>query len=191
MRQLWGLVLATIVVVTVFAAVLIVYKSPVAPSGSVDVKDIEPFLVHLQFLWDRYLDMVQLLVTLLTGVIAYSAGMVKFGQEKPIVNRGCFALGMSSLIFGLLCSLLWRIDSQILMEIELFGDGAKAQALYDLHGVHDPFTSSFEYASHSNALSHFAYSFMIGTAVGLLLGLASMSWFAYKNLQVADSRTKP
>lgn len=162
------------------------YNPPRADgSAQVSATDLEPFLGHLQFLWERYLDMVQLLVTLLTGVIAVSAGMVKFGPRTAVADREDFASGMMALLVGLFCAVMWRIDSELLMEIEIFGQPGKAQKLYALHGISDPFTSSFNYAPHIQIASVFARVFMVGTAVGLLVGLALLSRFAYSNLPAA------
>ncbi len=160
----------------------------VRPGAAPSNCDLGPFIDHLQILWERYLEMVQLLITLLTGVIAVSAGIVKLGPREAVADREDFALGIVSLLIGLFFAVMWRIDSQLLMEIEIFGNPEKVQALYVLHGVQDPFTSSFKYANHIQTLSFLARVFMVGTATGLIVGLGLVSRFAYHNLPEATRK---
>lgn len=171
---------------TVFVVVIFTwghnYWRPANPGKAPTPQQMELFLNHLQFLWERYLEMVQLLITLLTGVIAVSAGMVKLGPHESVANRGYFAAGITSLLVGLTCAVLWRIDSELLMEMEIFGDPGTVAALFKAHGVFPSFTSSYEYLDGLRVFSSAAYIFMVGTAGGLLAGLALMSLFAYSNL---------
>jgi hypothetical protein len=164
------------------------YWTNANPGNPPTPKESEQFLNHLQFLWERYLEMVQLLITLLTAVIAASAGMVKFGRRDSVANRGYFAAGSVSLLVGLACAALWRIDAQLLMEMEIFGDANTVAALFKKHGVLPSFTSSYEYLNGLSSFSIAAKIFMIGTAAGLLAGLALMSLFAYSNLPEATRR---
>jgi len=143
---------------------------------------MEQFVNHLQVLWQRYLEMVQLLITLLTGVIAVSAGMVKFGQRDVVADREYFGAGIGSLLIGLTCAVLWRIDAELLMEIEIFGKPDDVRQLFSNHGVSSPFTSSFEYSRSLSIFSDSAYVLMVLTAAGLITGLALLSLFAYSNL---------
>jgi hypothetical protein len=178
-----------ILIIALSGWLLTAYKAPRIPITPGDVPnehETETFLGHLQFLWERYLEMVQLLITILTGVLVVSAGIVKFGADEHVVDRKLFSFGLASLLIGLACAVLWRIDSELLMEIEMFGDPPKVQKLYSFHGVPDPFTSSFNYAPHIYFFSHLARTFMVGTAVGLILGLTFLSCFAYSNLPQAD-----
>lgn len=195
MRRFLPLIKASLIpllVVLLLGGILRCFEHPSNPDSAAQVSDIEPFLGHLQSLWDRYLEMVQLLITLLTGVIAVSAGMVKFGPKTRVVDREDFASALLSLLIGLGCAIFWRIDSELLMEIEIFGNPGRVRALYILHGVTDPFTSSFNYADHIHLFSWLARIFMAGTAVGLIVGLALLSQFAYKNLpEATPQQSKP
>jgi hypothetical protein len=177
--------LPPLLVLTVVGVILKSCNPPVSPNNLAQNTDIEPFLGHLQTLWDRYLDMIQLMVTLLTGVIAVSSGMVKLGPRKAVADRQDFASGIMGLLIGLACAVLWRVDAQLLMEIEMFGMPATVRDLYQLHGVAEPFTSSFYYAGHIQLFSDLACVFMVGTAVGLVVGLALIARFAYRNLPEA------
>lgn len=185
-----NLLITTVGALAILAVVLIAvaavhFRNPIILGPAAVPEETEAFLSHLQFLWQRYLEMVQLLVTLLTGVIAVCAGMVKLGPRDMVANRGYFASGMVCLLIGLTCAVLWRIDAELLMEMEVFGDPATVAATFNHHGVPEPFTSSFEYLNGLPTFSKAADVFMVGTASGLLAGLAFMSLFAYRNLPEA------
>ena len=181
---IFGIWLLTLLVIGILVAGALNDRGKVnAPvTGSTSSEEMKEFLNHLELLWERYLQMVQLLITLLTGVIAVSAGMVKLGPRAAVADGEYFAAGMVSLLVGLTCAVLWRIDAQLLMEIEIFGQPLEVKKLFVNHGVPDPFTSSFEYYSGLPVFRHLADFFMIGTAAGLVTGLSLLSLFAYSNL---------
>jgi hypothetical protein len=153
---------------------------------NIDPTQLVAFLTNLQALWGRYLDMVQLLITLLTGVIAVSSGIVRFGGTEPVAERRFYAAGMASLLIALTMSVLWRVDAQLLMEMEIFGDPRVAMAMYKANGVLKPFTTSFDYLYLIRAYGDAAKIFMFGTAYGLIAGLAFLARFAFSNMPEAS-----
>ncbi len=177
---IWLLTLFGIALLGVVARHFRVEQHPGTGVASTD--EMERFLKHLELLWQRYLEMVQLLITLLTGVIAVLAGMVRLVPHDAVANRQYFAAGFVSLLIGLTCALLWRIDAQLAMEIEIFGKPDYVKQLFTNHGVPNPFTTSFEYSSGSPVFRPFAVFCMMGTAAGLVTGLSLLSLFAYSNL---------
>lgn len=144
------------------------------------------FSDNLQFLWSKYMDMIELTITLLTGTIALSAGLVKLGKGDAVADRGYYAAGMAGLLCGLLCAVLWRMDAQLLMEIEVFGDPATTYALFQSSGVRQPFTSSYHYAGHMTLFSRAAAVLMMAAATGFLSGLSLLAVFTMKNLPAAS-----
>lgn len=157
-----------------------------AAGPPVDLKTLPEFLGRLQVLWDRYLEMIQLLITLLTGVVAVSSGIVRFGGNEPVADRGFYAAGMTSLLIALAMAVLWRADAQLLMEIEIFGRPSTAMAYYAANGLMRPFTTSFEYLDQIRDYGDAAKIFMFGTAYGLIAGLAFLARFAFSNMPEAS-----
>jgi len=130
--------------------------------------------------------MVQLVITLLTGVIAVSSGIVRFGGKEKVADSDFYAIGMASLLIALTMAILWRVDAQLLMEMEMFGSPDVTMALYKAHGVMSPFTSSFKYLGSIATYGHWARIFMWGTAYGFVSGLACLARFAFSNMPEAS-----
>ena len=146
------------------------------------------FESRLQFLWGKYMEMVQLTITLITGILILSAGLVKLGKAEAIAARGYYSAGMAALVIGLVCAVLWRIDAQLLMEIEIFGSREDTAAMFKATGVAHPFTSSFMYEDYIVLFGRTANALMAGAAIGFLSGIGSLAMFTLKNLP-ATSRT--
>ena len=151
-----------------------------------DPQAAKAFSDRLQFLWSKYMDMIQLTITLLTGTIALSAGLVKLGKGEAVADRGYYAAGMAALLFGLMCAILWRIDAQLLMEVEVFGNPARTHAFFQAAGVPAPFTSSYTYASSARFFGKVANLFMMGAATSFLSGLGLLALFTLSNLPAAS-----
>lgn len=149
------------------------------------------FHTRLQFLWGRYMDMIQLSITLLTGSLAVAAGLVKVGRPSAVASRGIYAMGMTSLLIALASASMWRIDAQLLMEIEIFGSPSKTKAFFDSTGVKHAFTTSYEYADYAGLYGTLADYFMVAAAVGFILGLSLLSYFTFRNLPEGTRAASP
>ncbi len=189
-RSIVLIVIACFSFVALASLVIVRLAPPTQIVTSVKISELEhkQFPDKLQFLWARYMDMVQLSITLMTGTIALSAGIVKFGQKDAVANRGYYASGMFFLIIGLIAAVLWRIFAQLLMEIEIFGNPETTHTLYQLSGVQHPFTSSYLYADRIDFYGIVATACMGTAAIGFLAGLSFLSLFAYSNLPELSRR---
>jgi hypothetical protein len=140
---------------------------------------------RLQFLWDQYLKMIELLITLTTGTIALAAGLVKPDPTQPVADRDLYKWSMIFLVVSLFCAVSWRVIAQFEMEQEVFGNEASVAAYYSSEGVVAPFTTSYKYGDEggiNTALRYVVIFLMASTATGLVGGLGFLGAFAFNNL---------
>jgi hypothetical protein len=139
---------------------------------------------RLRFLWEEYVKMVELLVTLTTGTIAVSAGLVKLSAKDAVANRRFYAAGMATLMIALVAAVLWRVAAQLFMEQEVLGDPSLVEAYYASQHLTYPFTTSHRYSGSAFAqgLRLVVFLCQAVTALGFLTGLALLSLFAHSNL---------
>jgi Ni/Fe-hydrogenase subunit HybB-like protein len=139
---------------------------------------------RLQFLWSQYMNMVNLFITLSTGSLALSTGLLKFQPQMAYSGKAWLMAALISLVLSLFASTSWRILTQIFMEQEVFGNTESVNAYYKKEYV-IPFTSSHQYTpSHPfhNICTVGVIICMFCTAMGLPLGLMFISIFVFLNV---------
>ena len=139
---------------------------------------------RLRFLWEGYIGMVNLLITLSTGALAVSTGLLRLDNSRPFSSKTALKFGLSLLVLALFSALMWRIIAQVFMEQEVFGNPSELAVYYQVEKV-IPFTSSYEYASQPfhNIFRVIIIICMFVTAVSLPLGLALVAVFVFRNLR--------
>lgn len=76
----------------------------------------------LRFIWEQYFQMIGMMITLITAVLAFLAGLT---QLKIGENLKKFKLFKSTILFlasALVLAFLWRIFAEVEMEREILGD---------------------------------------------------------------------
>ena len=140
---------------------------------------------RLQFLWAQYMNLVNLFITLSTGALAISTGLLRLDADKTYQAKGWLQGGLIALVLALVFSLLWRILTQVFMEQEVFGESDSVDAYYTAEKIRRPFTSSYTYTD-NRVFSGIATASVIicifCTAVTLPTGLAMIAVFVFRNL---------
>jgi hypothetical protein len=136
---------------------------------------------RLQFLWERYVDEINLLITLITGVIAVSVGLIHLESKDHVVGRGLFMSGMIFLVASLVGAMILRPLAQQFMEVEVFGNAADVSAYFSSQHI-EPFTQSYLRGSPSGLERRLAWVLIVAVPSAVCVGLTLLSWFAYSNL---------
>lgn len=96
-----------------------------------------------KFLWEQYMKAVNLLLTLSTGSlfiivnIAFNTKVIGELKEATTWIRVSVISAIIIVIFALISTIVWRITSQIWMEIEVFGDRKSVDRYLTNIGVED------------------------------------------------------
>jgi hypothetical protein len=152
--------------------------------ASIDNKEIEQIKEHLHFLWEQYVRMIELMITLLTGVIAVAGGLAHFGSKEKIAKQDCYIYSMVALIVALVAAVIWRVGAQIFMEQEIFGDATKMGNYFFSQHIPVPFTTSYLYdqsifQKYIKTIVMISQAFVVFGFSGGLIGLAI---FTHSNL---------
>lgn len=153
-------------------------------SGTIDSNERVRINERLKFLWEQYMNMVNLFITLSTGSLALSTSLLRFDVDRTYQAKGLLQAGLTALVLALVFSLLWRILTHIFMEQEVFGESDRVDAYYAAEKVH-PFTTSHQYARSEvfHRLTTGAVLLcMAGTAITLPAGLGMIAFFVFSNL---------
>ena len=85
---------------------------------------------RLQFLWDKYLVIVHLMITLSGGTVVLLVNRLSGVTQAGLGNRNYLALsaGLGALAF--VFAMLWRFSSQVVMERQVYGPQARARGYF-------------------------------------------------------------
>ena len=153
-------------------------------AATVDAGERTRINERLKFLWEQYMNMVNLFITLSTGSLALSTSLLRFDVDRTYQGKGWLQAGLIALVASLVFSLFWRVGTHIFMEQEVFGESDSVDAYYATEKVH-PFTSSHLY-TRSEVFHRITNTWVIismfCTGVTLPTGLACIAMFVFQNL---------
>ncbi len=108
-----------------------------------NMRRVKTYSDKLEFLWGKYLTVLNLIMTLSGGTLLVFFNSIKLSDLKLYKSTELIIIGCIFAVIALISSIFWRLVTQHFMEIEVFGSAEDIENYYKLCKI-DNVTSTYK-----------------------------------------------